>query len=156
MIYMNAQEAPAANQAECYVTINGQMHRAIYAKDFESKMNVTSKEVPSLGRNMKGRKVTGGELKFTMTIYKATEVFIDIVEEYKNTGFMPTFDIQVTNEDKVTSIGRSTKIYKDCVIDGDLILSAFDAAGDFIEQKIEGYCNDFESPEKYSDLPGMF
>ena len=152
---MKEQEAPSKNLAECYVTIRGERFKAIFAKNFEAKMNITTKEVPILGKTLRGHKVTGAKLKFSMTIYKVTEMFDDLVEEYKNTGLLPTFDIQVTNNDPATSTGRSTKIYKDCMIDGDILLSCYDAEGDFIEQTIEGYFSDFERPEKYKNIEGM-
>lgn len=159
-VYMNEQDAPRTNQATCYVTFkneDGDEKRvaAIFAKNFEAKINVSSKEVPVLGKMIKGRKMTGAEMKFSMTIYKVTDIFDVLVEQYKNTGYMPVFDIQVTNEDSISSMGRSTKIYKNCTIDGDVILSSFDVSGDFIEQKIEGYCGDFEMPEKYKDIRGI-
>lgn len=154
-VYMNEQDAPRANQATCYVTIDGRRIAAIFAKDFEGKVSVSSKEVPVLGKMIKGRKMTGLEMKFSMTIYKVTDIFDQMIEQYKNTGYMPTFDIQVTNADPASSMGRSTKIYKNCTIDGDVILSSFAVDGDFIEQKIEGYCADFEMPEKYKDIQGM-
>ncbi len=149
--FMNEQDAPSAKQAECFVTVNGQRYTACFAKKFEAKANVSTKEVPVLGKLMKGRKVTGMEGKFSMTIYKVTELFDDILETYKNTGYMPTFDIQVSQHDKATSIGRSTKIYRDCIIDGEMLLSAFDAEGDFIEQTVEGYYNDYDPAEKYKN-----
>lgn len=121
------------------------------AKNFEGKMNVETKEVPTLGRTVKGVKAVGASIKFSMTVYKVTEIFDELVERYKNTGLLPTFDIQTTNEDPATSIGRSSKIYTDCVIDGDVLLSMFDADGDFVEQTIEGYAQDFTRPEKYSN-----
>ena len=96
-------------------------------------------------------KPVGATIKFKMTIYHCTEVFDEVVETYKNTGLMPTFDIQVTNEDPATSVGRSTKTYTDCVIDGDILLSMFDADGEFVEQSIEGYAQDFTRPEKYAN-----
>lgn len=48
-------------------------------------------------------------------------------------------------------MGRSTKIYNDCVLDGDVLLSMFNAEGDFIEQSIEGFCDSFSRPEKYTN-----
>lgn len=121
------------------------------AKNFEGKMNVETKEVPTLGRTVKGVKAVGASIKFSMTVYKVTEIFDELVERYKNTGLLPTFDLQVSNEDPATTIGRSSKIYTDCVIDGDVLLSMFDADGDFVEQTIEGYAQDFTRPEKYSN-----
>ena len=149
--YMPANDAPSAKLATCFVTIDDKRYAMLMAKDFEANMNVETKEVPTLGRTIKGVKPVGGTIKFKMTVYHCTEIFDDVVETYKNTGLMPTFDIQVSSEDPATSIGRSTKIYTDCVIDGDVLLSMFDADGEFVEQSIEGYAQDFSRPEKYTN-----
>jgi hypothetical protein len=76
-------------------------------------------------------------------------MFDDLIETFKNTGILPTFDCQVTQEDKASSVGRSTKVYTGCIIDGDVLLSMFDADGEFIEQTIEAYAMDFNTAEKY-------
>ena len=151
MAYMPANDAPSAKLAMAYVTIDGNRYALLMAKNFEGKMNVETKEVPTLGRTVKGVKAVGASIKFSMTVYKVTEIFDELVERYKNTGLLPTFDLQVSNEDPATTIGRSSKIYTDCVIDGDVLLSMFDADGDFVEQTIEGYAQDFTRPEKYSN-----
>lgn len=78
-------------------------------------------------------------------------MFDNLIETYKNTGVLPRFECQVTQEDKASNIGRSTKVYKDCIIDGDILLSMFDADGEFIEQDVEAFAMDFESPEKYTE-----
>jgi hypothetical protein len=151
MSYMPFNDAPSAKLATCFVTRKDRRYAMLMAKDFEANMNVETKEVPTLGRIVKGVKATGAIIKWKMTVYKCTEVFDEIVEEYKNTGLMPTFDIQVSNDDPATSVGRTTKVYTDCIIDGDVLLSMFDADGDFIEQSIEGYAQDFSRPEKYTN-----
>ena len=35
--------------------------------------------------------------------------------------------------------GTEHEVYKQCVIEGDVLLSMFDADGEFVEQTIEGY-----------------
>ncbi len=151
MNYMPFNDAPSAKLATCFVTIGERRFAMLMAKDFEANMNVETKEVPTLGRIIKGVKPVGATIKWKMTVYKCTEIFDEVVETYKNTGVMPTLDIQVTNEDNATSVGRSTKIYNDCIIDGDVLLSMFDADGEFVEQSIEGYAQDFTRPEKYTN-----
>ena len=151
MSYMPFNDAPSAKLATCFVTIGDKRYSMLMAKDFEANMSVETKEVPTLGRVVKGVKPVGATIKFKMTVYHCTEIFDEVVETYKNTGLMPTFDIQVTNEDPATSVGRSTKIFTDCVLDGDILLSMFDADGEFIEQSIEGYAQDFIRGEKYTN-----
>ena len=48
-------------------------------------------------------------------------------------------------------IGKDTKIYNDCVIDGDVLLSMFDAEGEFIEQEIEAFAMDFTTKDRYTE-----
>lgn len=149
--YMPFNDAPSAKLATCFVTIGDRRYAMLMAKDFEANMNVETKEVPVLGRTIKGVKPVGATIKWKMTVYHCTEIFDEVVEQYKNTGLMPTMDIQVTSEDPATSVGRSTKIYTDCILDGDVLLSMFDADGEFVEQSIEGYAQDFTRPEKYTN-----
>ena len=150
-MYMPANDAPSAKLATAFVTIKDRRYAMLMAKDFEAKANVSTTKVPTLGRTVNGYKPNAMDIKFKMTIYKCTEIFDDVIEIYKNTGVMPTMDIQVTNEDSATSVGRSTKIYTDCILDGEVLLSMFDADGEFVEQTIEGYAQDFTRPEKYTN-----
>lgn len=148
---MNTQDAVSANYAECFVTRNGIRYSLLMAKDFEGKATVNTKEVYRLGAVVVGHKAQTVVLAFSMTIYKCTEIFDEIIEEFIKTGVMPTFTIQTSNDDPATSVGRSTKIYNDCVLDGDVLLSMFNAEGDFVEQAIEGYCDSFTRPEKHTN-----
>lgn len=149
--YMNEQDVPSAKEAEAFVTIDGRRYPALFAKNFEGKANLSSKEIALLGKIIKGRKVTGMEVKCKMTIYKCTEIFDKLVTKYKDTGHLPVFEVQTTNNDEATCMGRSTKVYKGCVIDGDVLLSMFDAEGGFIEQEINFYAMDYSSPESYKE-----
>lgn len=146
---MKEKYVPNANQAEIFVTIDGNRYTMAMARKFEGKLNIKTKEVPMLGRMIDGRKAQKAEGKFKMTIYKCTPIFDDICEQFKNTGVLPYFDIQVTNDDFTTEIGRDTKIYKDCLIDGEVLLNMLDDEGNFIEQEVEGYYSDYEVVEKY-------
>ena len=148
---MNTQDAVSANFAECFVTRNGTRYSMLMAKDFEGKATVNTQEVPRLGAVVIGHKAQTVALAFSMTIYKCTEIFDDVIEEFINTGVMPTFTIQTSNDDPATTVGRSTKIYNDCVLDGDVLLSMFNAEGEFVEQTIEGFCDSFSRPEKYTN-----
>lgn len=150
-VAMNTQDAVSANFAECFVTLHGRRYSMLMAKEFEGKASVNTKEVYKLGSVIVGHKAQTAALAFSMTIYKCTEIFDDVMDEFIKTGVMPTFDIQTSNDDPATSVGRSTKIYTGCTLDGDVLLSMFNAEGDFIEQSIEGFCDSFSRPEKYTN-----
>ena len=148
---MNTQDAVSANFAECFVTLNGTRYSMLMAKNFEGKASINTKEVYKLGSPIVGHKAQTVAIAFSMTVYKCAEIFDQVVEDFIKTGVMPVFDIQISNEDPATSIGRSTKIYNNCILDGEVLLSMFNSEGDFIEQSIEGYCDGFTRPEKYAN-----
>ena len=77
------------------------------------------------------------------------EIFDDILDEYLRTGKMPRFEVQTSNDDPAVTVGRSTKVYNDCILDGDVLLSLADAEGGDIEQEISGYAEGFTRPEKF-------
>ena len=147
---MNTADIASAKLAECFCTIDGRRYSMLNAKSFEAKATIDNADVPRLGSMVVGKKPNGLEINITMTVYKCSEMFDNVIEKFKNTGVLPTFDIQVTSEDPATGIGKSTKIYNDCVIDGDVLLSMFDADGDFIEQEISAYAMDYTSADKYT------
>lgn len=147
--FFKADDAQSAKEAEFFCTIGTRRYSMLNAKNFEAKASVSLADVKTLGRLITQKKANGLEVKLTFTVYKCSPMFDNIIETYKNTGVLPRFECQVTQEDKASNIGRDTKIYKDCIINGDVLLSMFDADGEFIEQEIEAFAMDFESPEKY-------
>lgn len=150
-VSMNTQDAVSANFAECFVTLDGVRHSMLMAKEFEGKATINTKEVYKLGNPVVGHKAQTVVLAFSMTIYKCTEIFDEVVERFIKTGVLPTFDIQTSSEDPASTIGRSTKVYNGCILDGDVLLSMFNAEGEFVEQSIEGFCDSFVRPEKYTN-----
>lgn len=150
-IYLNPQDVPSAKLAELFCTIDGRRYSMLNAKSFEATASIENADVPRLGSMITGKKPTGMEVKISMTVYKCSPMFDKVVENFKNTGVMPTFECQVTSSDDATSIGKDTKIYTDCVIDGDVLLSMFDAEGEFIEQEIEAYAMDYKTKDRYKE-----
>lgn len=150
MAYMNANDAINAKLAEVFVTIGNRRYSLMCAKNFNATTNIKTKEVSILGRTVSAFKPVGMTIKFSMTVYKVSEIFDAIIEEYKDTGLLPTFDIQVTNEDKASKSGRETTLYTDCMVDGDVLISMLDCEGGFIEQSISGYAQDFTKAEKFT------
>ena len=148
---MNTNDAPVAKFAEVFVTLNNRRYAMLMCKEFEGKANISNQDVPRMGSVIMGKKPTTVEISFTMTIYKCTEIFDSVLDEFIKTGVMPTLTIQTSNEDPATSVGRSTKVYNDCVLDGDVLLSLAGSEDDFIEQEINGYAGGYTRPEKFSN-----
>lgn len=151
---MNAKDAVSASLAECFVTIEGRRYNFMQAINLEANFEKTKTEVPILGKTGKGNKSTGWKGTGSATFHFNTSIFRMLMKRYKDTGEDVYFDIQVTNEDPTSSVGRQTVILKDCNMDGG-ILTKFDADADYLDEDMDFTFEDFEIPETFANLPGM-
>ena len=115
-------------------------------------MNIV--EVPILGRVSKGHKAVGGNGEWSGTAHFNQSKLRELLLQYKRQGEMLYFDIQVTNEDPTSRIGRQTVILKDCLMEGG-ILAKFDADAEYLDEEISGTFEDWDMPEKFTDLEGI-
>ncbi|MGE4214846.1 MAG: phage tail tube protein [Anaerotignaceae bacterium] len=151
---MNAKDTVSASLAECYVTIDDNRYNFMQAINIEAKIEKTKTEVPILGKTGKGNKSTGWKGTGNATFHYNTSIFRNLLKQYKEYGEDIYFDIQVTNADPTSSVGRQTVILKDCNMDGG-ILAKFDADGEYLDEEIDFTFEDFEIPETFSKLSGM-
>lgn len=151
---MNAKDAVSASLAECFVTVDGNRYNFMQAINLEASIEKNKSEVPILGKSGKGNKSTGWKGTGSATFHYNTSVFRELLLRYKNTGEDVYFDIQVTNEDPTSSVGRQTVILKDCNMDGG-ILTKFDADAEYLDEDMDFTFEDFEIPEKFNILSGM-
>ena len=151
---MHAKDAISGKLAECWVTINGERLHLMQVVNLEASIEKNKTEVPILGKTGKGNKSTGWTGTGSATIHYNTSLFRKLLLDFKNTGQDIYFDIQVTNEDPTSSVGRQTVILKDCNLDGG-ILAKFDADADYLDEEISFTFEDFEMPEQFAKLAGM-
>ena len=153
-VFMDALEAVAGSMATAYVTLGGVRYRLLQLKNFEASMEITVSDVPILGKTGKGHKPSGWNGTWKGTAHYNQSILREVWLAYKNTGALPEMDIQVTNEDPTSSVGRQTVILKNCLTKGG-ILTKFDADAETLEEDIEGTVDDWEMPEKFSLVAGM-
>ena len=151
---MHAKDAISGSLAECFVTIGENRYNFMQAIDLEAKLEKTKVEVPILGKTGKGNKANGWKGTGSATFHFNTSIFRQLMKRYKDTGEDIYFDIQVSNEDPTSSVGRQTVILKDCNIDGG-ILAKFDADADYLDEEMDFTFEDFEMPETFEMLKGM-
>ena len=151
---MNGKDTVSANLAECYATIDSTRYNLMQAINLEAKFEKTKTEVPILGKPGKGNKATGWKGTGSATFHYNTSIFRELLYKFKETGEDTYFDIQITNEDPTSSVGRQTVILKDCNIDGG-VLAKFDADAEYLDEDMDFTFEDFEIPEKFSLLDGM-
>lgn len=151
---MNAKDSVFAALAECFVTIEDRRYNFMQAINLEATMEKNKSEVPILGKTGKGNKASGWSGTGSATFHYNTSIFRELLKRYKDTGEDIYFDIQVTNEDPTSSVGRQTVILKDCNLDGGII-AKFDADGEYLDEDLDFTFEDFEMPETFNILEGM-
>ena len=153
-VTMKARDTVSAPLAECFVTIEGNRYNFMQAIDLEASFEKNKTEVPILGKTAKGNKASGWSGSGSATFHYNTSIFRKLFLRYKETGEDVYFDIQVTNEDPTSAVGRQTVILKDCNMDGG-VLAKFDADGEYLDESMDFTFEDFEMPEEFSLLSGM-
>lgn len=152
---MHARNAVSAKMAECYVTVRGNRYNFMSAINLEATIEKIKTQVPILGRTTKGNKSVGAEIKGSAEFHLNTSIWRELAYEFQETGEDIYFDIQVTNEDPTTEIGRQTVILCDCNLDS-TILAAFDAdSDDVLTESTDFTAERFELPEKFSLMDGV-
>ncbi len=151
---MQAKDTISASMAECYITIDGERYNFMQCINLEAIMEKQKTEVPILGRTGKGNKSTGWTGTGSATFHYNTSIFRDLAHRYKETGEDFYFDIQISNDDPTSSVGRQTTILKDCNVDS-VILARFDADEEYLEDEFDFTFEDYEIPEQFTLLKGM-
>ena len=153
-VKMNGKDAISASLAECFVTIGENRYNFMQAINLEANFEKSKSEVPILGKTGKGNKSTGWKGTGSMTAHYNSSVFRQMMLQYKDTGEDVYFEIQITNEDPTSAVGRQTIVLMDCNIDGG-ILAKFDADGGYLDEDMDFTFEDFKMPETFALLEGM-
>ena len=141
---MKAKDTVFAGLAECFVTIGSRRYNFMQAINLEAKFEKTKAEVPILGKTGKGNKATGWKGTGSATFHYNTSIFRQMMLDYKETGQDTYFEMQITNEDPTSDVGRQTIILKDCNIDGG-ILAKFDADAEYLDEDMDFTFEDFHA-----------
>ena len=150
---MDARDAVYGGLAECFVTIDGRRLNFMSMTSFESKWETTITDVPILGKVGMGHKSAGGKGTWSGTAHYNQSHFRQMADTYQKTGVMPYFEIQVTNEDPGTSVGRQTIIHRGCLCDS-FILAKFEAGEEIMDEELSGTFESWDMPEKFRELEG--
>jgi hypothetical protein len=152
---MLAKNAPSAKMAECFITIDGNRYNFMSAINVEVNFEKNKTEIPILGRMNRGHKGVGSSITGSGEFHKNTSIWNEIAYKFQETGEDLYFDMQITNEDPTTEIGRQTIILYGCNFDS-VTLAAFDAdSDDVLTESLDFTAERFEMPEKYAQMDGM-
>ena len=151
---MDAKDAVYGSLAECFVTIGDDRYNFMSLTEFESKWEVNITDVPILGKVGMGHKAAGGKGTWSGTAHYNQSLFRKMADTYQKTGVMPYFEIQVTNEDPTSAVGRQTILHHGCLCDT-FTLAKFQAGEELLEEDVSGTFESWDMPETFSLLTGM-
>ena len=153
-VIMKGRDTVFAGLAQCFVTIEGRRYNFMQAINLEAKFEKNKIKVPILGKPGKGNKASGWSGTGSATFHYNTSIFRELMVRYKDTGEDVYFEIQISNEDPTSAVGRQTMILMDCNTDGG-ILAKFDADGDYLDEDMDFTFEDFKMPETFRHLDGF-
>ena len=151
---MRASEAISAALAECFVTIGGNRYNLMQAINVEATFERVKTEIPILGKPGRGNKSVGWKGTGSATFHFNTSLFRKLMERYQDTGEDFYFDMQITNEDPTSKVGRQTVVLYDCNINNG-VLAKFDADGEYLDESMDFTFESFKIPEEFKMMEGM-
>ncbi|WP_455973301.1 phage tail tube protein [Acidaminococcus intestini] len=151
---MLAKDVINAKLATAYITVNGKRYLLFQAKKLEATIEKEKKEVSILGRVQKGNKAYSAKGSGTLEIYKNTNLFDEMIQNFVDNGVDTYFDMQVINEDPTSDAGRRSIVLQNCNIDSGTIAN-FDVDGDWLSDSIKFTFEGFRIAQKFKELDGM-
>lgn len=146
---INGKDTVNAKLAECFVTIKGTRYNFAQMKNVTATMEKNKVEIGVLGKTGKANRSLGWKGTGDGTMHYNTSIFRELMAIYKDTGEDFYFDMQITNEDKTSSVGRQTVILLDCNLDS-TILAKFDVDGEILDEDVKFTFEDWKLAEKFN------
>lgn len=123
MAYLLAQDTVNGAEGKVFITRDGKNIEVAGMRNITTNAEIQNEDMRVIGTRKIQSKSNGAKLTGTGNIYYGSNLFTDMVLEYINTGKMPQFDIQITNNDPSTSIGSQIMAYYGCTLTGTIPLS---------------------------------
>ena len=136
---------------KAFITMNGQVKELFGAKKVQTQAEIQSTDMKVIGTKKIQNKSGGVKQTGTGTVYYGTSVFAEMLEKYIHTGAMEPFNMQITNEDKATSVGAQTVALYGCQITSTVPIALLDAETDMLTFDFSFTFEDFEILRKFND-----
>lgn len=103
-----------------------------------------------VGTVKRQRKTTGIDMTGSFVVYSGMREWGRMVKKFLNTGIHEYFELQVTNDDPNSTIGRQTVSIINCKI-SECDVFSFDVESNFLEQNVSFTALDFEYLDQFND-----
>lgn len=127
---------------------NGIVHEMFNCNTIKLDFSLDESDMKVVGTRLVQKKTTGVQLSGSMTIYYGSPEFKRMVKQYMQTGVMPYFTMQITNDDPATSVGVQTiVVYNVKIQSGSLAM--LDAEADMLKEDVSFSYTSFEIIEEF-------
>lgn len=126
-MYLLAKDTVNGAEGKIFVTVNGKQIEVAGMMNINTYAEIQGKEMRVVGTRTIQNKANGAKQTGKGNIYYGTSLWTDMVLEYINTGNMPQFDLQITNDDPSSSVGGQSMAYYGCELTGSIPLSILDS-----------------------------
>ena len=122
-MYLLAKDTVNGAEGKVFVTRDGKQIEVAGMMNITTYADIQGKEMRVVGTRTIQNKANGAKQTGKGNIYYGTSLWTDMVLEYINTGNMPQFDLQITNDDPSSSVGSQSIAYYGCELTGSIPLS---------------------------------
>jgi hypothetical protein len=152
MANARATDTISAKEGVAYITIDGIMHEAFYARNIEAKVEKQKVELHLLGHRMTKHKTVGMTGSGTFTIYYMSPYYRQMVEKYKDTGEETYFEMTLKNEDPESTVGANVQTLHDVSVDS-VTLAKFDMEGEVLDEEVPFTFDDYTGLAQFAEEP---
>ena len=122
-MFLLSRDTVNGAEGKIIVTVDGKQTEIAGMRNITTNAEIQGQDMLVIGTRIIQNKPNGAKQTGTGNIYYGSNIFLDMVLEYINTGRMPEFDIQISNTDPTTSIGSQIMAYYGCQLTGTIPLS---------------------------------
>lgn len=123
MGYLLARDTVNGAEGQIFITVDGKNIEMASMRNITVQAEMQDNDMRVIGTRLIQNKTNGAKLSGSGNIYYGSNLFLDMLLEYINTGVMPEFSIQIVNNDPSTSIGSQNMIYYNCKLTGTVPMS---------------------------------
>jgi hypothetical protein len=149
MAYLLERDTLNGKEGRAFCTINGQQVEMFSMKKIQVDSSLEEADMKVVGTRLVQKKTTGITFSGSMDLYYGTPQFRQMVYNYRKTGAMPYFTIQITNDDPATSVGRQTIILYNVKVQS-LPLAMLDADTDILTETVAFSFTHFEIIDSFN------
>lgn len=116
--YLLQRDTVNGAEGDIVVTVDGKNTVIAGMRNITANVEIQSADMRVIGTRKVQTKNNGAKLTGTGNIYYGYDLFRKMALQYVNTGVMPEFSIQITNNDPATTIGRQVTAFYGCQLTG--------------------------------------